>query len=514
VWYKETLKYKPKPNLDLAATRLRRWPILLAIILLTAGVIIPIANASYSIQDSTLSSGHPTPSIYVTASWFGYGDNHNEQGDFSIGVAPTSQTVLVGEKAHYAVIVTAIGGFHDRVTLALRGLPNSMMARLYPSSWQCPFNSTLEIVTYSKASPGTYTLNMTGFSEKTTHFTIVTLILVSKGNPSADFSIAGFPSFLTIDPGQNAQYTVTSTSLNGFSGNISFSLTGAPLNSTQSFNPEKVSLDGNKVASSTLSVSTDKSTAPGTYTLAITGVAEVGGVTHQTMVALILTGAKTHLSVTISTDKLSYDLGSSVSLFGNVTGPSGPVGDATVSIQVVNQQGATVHIVYLRTGNDGYYSESFPLGDDAGAGVYAVYVTASKPGYQDAYGHCTFTVGASSAPNVVITKVYTTDMGWSVKSVFQPGETLMVWVEVVNTGADLVDGIVWVQIVNPNGVPIKVDFHVGLIAGGQTVKEGFSITLPADAPQGEYRATSFVSDKMISEGGKFLTTMEGKFKVS
>ena len=514
MWYKETLKYETKPNLDLAATRLRRWLILLAIMLLTVWGLIPVANASYSIEDSTPSSGRTMPSIHMTASPFGDEDDHGRERDFSIKVTPTSQTILVGEKANYAVIVNAIGDFDDRVTLALRGLPDNMRARLHPSFEECPFTSTLEIVTDSKASPGTYTLNITGSSRKTTHFTIATLILVSKGTPSPDFSIAASPSSLTIDPGQNAQYTVTSTSLNGFSGNISFSLTGAPSTSSSSFSPKKVSLDGDKVSSSTLSVSTDKSTAPGTYTLAITGVAEVGAVTHQTTVALILRGAMSRLSVTISAEKLSYDPGSSVSLFGYVTDPSGPVGDATVSIQVVDQQGATVHIVYVRTRDDGYYSNSFRLGGDASAGVYAAYVIASKPGYQDAYGHCTFTVGASSTPNVVITKVYTTDMRWSAKSVFQPGETLMVWVEVVNTGADLLDGIVWVQIVDPNGAPIKVDFHVGLIAGGQTVKEGFSITLPIDAPQGEYRVTSFVSDRMISEGGKFLTTMQWEFKVS
>lgn len=246
----------------------------------------------------------------------------------------------------------------------------------------------------------------------------------------------------------------------------------------------------------------------------ITGVAEAGGLTHQTTVVLILSGAKIALSITISTEKLSYDTGESVSLFGYVNDPSGPVMDATVSIQVVDPQGATVHIDHVKTGSDGRYSNSFRLGGGASAGTYAVYVTASKLGYQDASNHSTFTVGASSTPNVVITNVYTTDMSWNVKTVFHPGETLIVWVEVVNTGADLVDAIVWVQIINPNGAPIGVYFHVGLIAQGQTVREGFSIFLSADAPLGEYKVSSFVSDKMISEGGKFLTKMRGEFEVS
>jgi len=493
---------------------LRRWSILLALMLLTVGVLIPTASASYSIEDNALSGDQVMPSTHFTAPPSSNGDAHRKEKDFSVKVDPLSQTILVGEKANYAVIVSAIGDFDDRVTLALRNLPSNMKATFQPNSERCPFNSTLEIATDSKVSLGTYTLNITGSSNRRTHFTLTTLVVVSTGTPSADFSIAASPSSLTIDPGQKAQYTVTSTSLNGFSGSISFSLTGAPSTSTSSLNPEEILLDGYKVAVSSLSVSTDPSTTPGTYTLTITGVAEAGGLTHQTTVVLMLLGAKTSLSVTISTEKLSYEAGSSVSFFGYVTDPSGPVGDATVSIQVVDPKGATVHIVYVKTRDDGYYSDSFRLGGDAGAGVYAVYVTASKPSYQDDSGHCTFTVGASSTANVVITNVYMTDMSRNTKTVFHPGETLIVWVEVVNTGADLVDGIVWVQIVNPNGAPIGVYFHVGLIGHGQTVKEGFSIILSVNAPQGEYRVTSFVSDKMISEGGKFLTTMQGKFKVS
>ena len=490
---------------------MRRWPILLAVMLLAVELLIPVANASYNIEGSTLTSAQAMPSIQFKASFFNHEHGLDNESDFSIKVTPQSQTILAGGKANYAVIVR--GDIDDKVTLALVGLPSGMNSTFHPNSKRCPFISRLEIVTHSKVSLGTYSLNVTGSGTRGVHFAIATLV-VSKGTPSADFSIAASPSSLTIDPGQNGQYTLTLTSLNDFSGSISFLLAGAPLNSISSFNPEEVSLDGNKVTNSTLWVSTDKSTAPGTYTLMITGVAEAGGLTHQATVALILRGAKTGLSVTVSTDKLSYEAGSSVSLSGNVTDSSGPVGDATVSIQVVDPQGTTIHIVYVRTKNDGHYSDSFQLGGDARAGTYAVYATASKPGYQDASGHCTFTVGASSTPNVVITNVYMTDIKWSAKSVFQPGETLMVWVEVVNTGADLVNGIVWVQIVNPNGAPIGVYFHVGLIARGQTVKEGFSMTLPIDAPRGEYRVTSFVSDRMISEGGKFLTTMQGEFKVS
>jgi len=482
--------------------------------LLAVEILMPVANAYHSVSDSIVSGSQITPSIRLTASPFDDEDNHHREKDFSVKVTPPSETILVGETANYAVIVVAIGDFDDKVTLALRGLPDSMKARFHPNSEECPFTSTLEITTDSSTPPGTYVLNITGSSRRRIHFTLATLIVVSTGTPNADFSIAASPSSLTIDPGQNAQYIVTLTSLNGFSGNIAFSLTGSPSTSTSSFNPEEVTLDGKKVANSTLSVSTVQSTTPGTYTLVITGVAEVDGLTHQTTVVLILSGAKTALSITISTEKLSYDAGESVSLFGYVNDPSGPVGDATVSIQVVDPQGATVHIDHVKTESDGRYSGSFRLGGGASTGTYAVYATVSKPGYRDASNHSTFTLGASSAPNVVITNVYMTDMSRKVKTVFHPGETLIVWVEVVNTGADLVDAIVWVQIINPNSAPIGVYFHVGLIAQGQTVREGFSIFLSANATQGEYKVSSFVSDKMISEGGKFLTTKQGKFEVS
>ena len=491
---------------------MRRWPVLLAVMLLVFEVLIPIADASYSPEDDKLSGGQTASSISFAASPFD--DDHRKVKDFSVKVTPASQKILAGEKADYAVIVSSRRGFHEEVTLTLRGLPLDIKATLQPNSGECPFTSTLEIVTDPKALPRTYTFDIVGSSEKKAHFTVATLAVVSTGTPSADFSIAASPSSTAIDPGENAQYIVALTSLNGFSGKVSLSLTGAPSTSTSTFSHEELSLDGNKVTSSTLSVSTDQSTTPGTYALMVTGVAEAGGQTHQTTVVLVLLGAKTALSVTISTEELSYEVGSSVSLSGYVGDPSGPVVDAAVSIQVVDPEGAAVHVVYVRTGGSGYYSDSFRLGGDAGAGTYAVYVTASKPGYQDASDHSTFTVGSSSTPNVVITNVYTTDMSRKTKTVFHPGETLIVWVEFVNTGADLVDGMVWVQIADPNGAPIGVYFHVGLMARGHKVKEGFSITLPSNAPQGEYRVASFVSDKMIYEGGQFFTTKQGKFKVS
>ncbi|HEX3436006.1 MAG TPA: galactose oxidase-like domain-containing protein, partial [Pseudacidobacterium sp.] len=82
-----------------------------------------------------------------------------------------------------------------------------------------------------------------------------------------DFSVAAIPSSQTVSPGKSTNYTVSVTPSNGFTGNVSFSVTGLPSGATASFTPTSVSGSG----SSTLAVNTSSSTPTGTYTLTITG---------------------------------------------------------------------------------------------------------------------------------------------------------------------------------------------------------------------------------------------------
>jgi hypothetical protein len=97
---------------------------------------------------------------------------------------------------------------------------------------------------------------------------------------SQDFSISATPSTQTVVQGTNANYQVDVTALNGFSGTVTFSVTGVP-GGNASFNPTGITGSG----TSTLTVFTNVLT-PGTYTLTVTGTS--GSLIHSTTVTLVV----------------------------------------------------------------------------------------------------------------------------------------------------------------------------------------------------------------------------------
>jgi hypothetical protein len=91
------------------------------------------------------------------------------------------------------------------------------------------------------------------------------------------------------------------------------------------------------------------------------------------------------LSVTVSTDKPSYDPGDAVLISGSVLDQSlNGVDLASVSIQVNDPSGDAIHVGWILSTTDGYYEDQFIAQDNSMNGGYSIYVTASKPGYDDA----------------------------------------------------------------------------------------------------------------------------------
>lgn len=121
---------------------------------------------------------------------------------------------------------------------------------------------------------------------------------------------------------------------------------------------------------------------------------------------------------------------------------------------------------------------------------------------------------ATEAVNIQIVGVYTTNSTGYNMTTFKRGQTVIVWVAVRNLGSDLdlppLGPIMWVEIADPRNAPFTVQFHIGvLLGGGRITRAGFNVRLDygpgiVDIPTGTYRASGFVSDKMISQGGSFF----------
>jgi hypothetical protein len=100
------------------------------------------------------------------------------------------------------------------------------------------------------------------------------------------------------------------------------------------------------------------------------------------------------LYVSVYADRSVHDSQIVITIYGRVTGLNGSaVALAGVSIQVNDPYGSSLHIAFLHSDRDGAYSDAFQLPNDRPGGSYAIYVTASKPGFQDASAKMTFLVG-------------------------------------------------------------------------------------------------------------------------
>jgi len=83
-----------------------------------------------------------------------------------------------------------------------------------------------------------------------------------------DFALSASPASAEVTQGGSASYTVSVETVNGFAGDVSFSLRGgAPPGMSATFSPPDTTAPG----STTLTVTTTAAVAPGTYTLTVVG---------------------------------------------------------------------------------------------------------------------------------------------------------------------------------------------------------------------------------------------------
>ncbi|MBS7655127.1 hypothetical protein KEJ50_01275 [Candidatus Bathyarchaeota archaeon] len=357
----------------------------------------------------------------------------------------------------------------------------------------------------------------------------LTLSPILANNNEATILIRAEPSYKSIKAGEVASFSIKVESLTRFRRIVILTVEGLPENTIGIFTPEK----GRTPFHSKLTIITTIQTPEGAYEITITAVsgdkeeeAKVGLIINPPEAAITSTSTtqtttrENILLVNVQTDEAIYTQNDVVKISGSVQDRfKNPVEAVEVSIQIVNPLGNVVHSALIETDSSGIYFDNFTIGELGYSifinGTYTVFVTASKFGYIDGYAHATFIVGESNLPSVNFVSINITDStGEAIKSEFTQGESLIIWVTVENSGEILNNAYVWLEIDDPNGTPIKVDFHVGDLEQGKTITEGFSFIIPANAVKGIYSTKAFVSDKLISQGGKFLASIDAIFMVN
>ncbi len=99
-----------------------------------------------------------------------------------------------------------------------------------------------------------------------------------------DFSVAVAPASGSVNPGGSLTATVSTTLVRGTAETVAFSAAGLPAGATAAFSPASVTAGG----SSTLTIATSASTAPGTYTVNVTGTSP--SIAHSATYALTVNG--------------------------------------------------------------------------------------------------------------------------------------------------------------------------------------------------------------------------------
>lgn len=180
-------------------------------------------------------------------------------GQWALGVTGTAQPTTLsstgGEDLSYTgvnITGTNSGDFSVTAnTCAGTISPDvncSISVSLTPSVYG-PETATLNINDNATGSPQTVTLTGSG----------------------PNFSISASPSTLTVVHGSAGTSTITLTPQAKFAQTVAVSCAGAPANSTCTLSPPNVQLFGGAAETTTLTLQTTASTAPGTYTLTVTG---------------------------------------------------------------------------------------------------------------------------------------------------------------------------------------------------------------------------------------------------
>jgi uncharacterized membrane protein len=259
--------------------------------------------------------------------------------DFNLAASPSSQTVtkpLSGTvSATYTFSVTRVNGMTDPVSLSLSSLPTGVTvggSGFSPNPVPASGNSatlTLNVGTTAVAGTDTFTVTAAGKNNSQTH--TVTFTLVVRSAPQPDFNVSASPATQTISQGDLASIAITVNRLNGFTGNVSLSYSGAPTPSNITLSPNPVNNPG---TSATLSVDTSPNVATGTFTVTITATSS--SFTHTAQATVVVQrGTPQHFDISGNASGPVYPgAGTPIDLtLHNATNQKIKVSSITVSVE-------------------------------------------------------------------------------------------------------------------------------------------------------------------------------------
>jgi hypothetical protein len=224
----------------------------------------------------------------------------NTSSDYTLSANPNPLAVAVGRSASTVVSVDTFNLFTGNVSFT------STVSASLNSSGPAPTTVLTPTTLFIKpGGTGSSTLNVTAATTTTGNYTVA--VSGSNGTISrtvhvavyvTDFGIVANPSSLNVSVGSSGQSTISLSSINGFTSNVSLTIQVTPASTTANLSPalptatlssSVVSLAPRITGSLNLTVSTSLLTLPGTYTVSITAVGN--GVSHTSTITVAVTVA-------------------------------------------------------------------------------------------------------------------------------------------------------------------------------------------------------------------------------
>jgi hypothetical protein len=255
-------------------------------------------------------------------------------------------TLNPGSTTSGTVSVSPLYGFTGTVALSISGLPNGVTAAFSPNPNTGGY-STLSLSATSAAAQGQYTLTITGTSGGQTVTTTASLLVAP-----ASFTVTGSPSAITVGQGYSAAFNTYVNAVNGFSGNVTFSVSGLPSGVTGAFSANPTSYE------SSLTVTATSSAPVGIYNITITGTS--GSLSSSVVVPL-----------TVSTPAFS--------LTGTSPITASQSGSTTGSVSISAQNGFTGSVNLSISGLPSGVTASFSSNPTNYFSQYTLTVSPSAP---------------------------------------------------------------------------------------------------------------------------------------
>src|SRR3989442_992230 len=245
----------------------------------------PLATYNVAVTGSSGSLSHSAPVTFTVVA--------PGNPDFTISANPSNQTVIAGNTGKSQTTLTSINSFNGTVKLTTSPPPLCASCPSWgisPSSVDLsPGGTATSILTFYTTTLSIFGGTQGGYGNVTVYGNSGSLshsVIVSfKITPSPDFTITLSPSSQTVRKGSTTTFAIQVTGTNGFNNTVNLFATIAPVTR----HGPAISLPSpvGPYSTSTLTVSTTRSTQPGTYTITVTATS--GSLTHNSTVTVTVT---------------------------------------------------------------------------------------------------------------------------------------------------------------------------------------------------------------------------------